>query len=121
MELPIIREAMYQKASIREIRDNDLGDELESGKGPYIALRHDGDIIVSCYRDTRLGAMGNTVRVKVDTKDPKTSREWTMTPLFNDDLRDDEEIIALFEYVIRSINRMSPEKVNDWCRSEGFN
>lgn len=112
---------MYKKANKEQIKDYELGDKLDNGHGPYIAIRHDGDIVVSCYKDSRLSNMGNTVKVEVTTDPDEAPRVWTMNPLFNDSLRDDEEIMALFEYVIRSISRMNPKRVNQWCRSEGFN
>ena len=121
MLLPILDESMYNKANAKQIKDYELGDKLSNGHGPYIAIRHDGDIVISCYKDSRLSNMGNTVKVSVKSYSDEEPRIWTMNPLFNDALRDDEEIMALFEYVIRSISRMNPEKVNDWCRAEGFN
>ena len=121
MLLPIINESMYNKANAKQIKEYELGDELTNGRGPYIAIRHDGDIVISCYKDSRLSNMGNTVKISVRTNSDEIPRVWTMNPLFNDSLRDDEEIMALFEYVIRSVSRMSPKRVNQWCRSEGFN
>ena len=115
MLLPILNESMYNKANAKQIKDYELGDKLSNGHGPYIAIRHDGDVIISCYKDPKLSNMGNTVKVSVKSDPDEEPRIWTMNPLF------DEEIIALFEYVIRSISRMNPKKVNDWCRSEGFN
>lgn len=121
MNLPIFNEALYDKAKPSEIKEYELGDKLDNGNGPYITIRQNGDIIISCYKDPRLSAMGNTVKVSVRTKGDESPRIWTMNPLFNDALRDDEEILALYEYVIRSISKMKPDRANRWLRSEGFN